>query len=375
MPPIPSPSRDNSNNYRQIFLSDTPLLDVRAPIEFSKGAFPCSLNIPLLDDHQREAIGIRYKEQGQDAAVELGWQLATPAIKQQRLNEWQKYIQQHPEGYLYCFRGGLRSRLSQQLIRDAGIDYPLITGGYKNMRRFLIDELDANSLSMPLVLIGGRTGSGKTILLQQLGNSIDLEGLANHRGSAFGRQLQPQPTQIAFENALSVAVMKQRTQHRTLITEDEGKLIGNITLPPGFLTNMKKSPLVILETRIEQRINLSLFDYVTSAWPQYQQRFGESDGNKNFSEQIMGNLLRIRKRLGGELHKKVSDIFSRALQQLYSNGNADEFRDGIEILLTQYYDPMYDYQQNLRTDQVIFRGSHDEILEWASHTFANNEVA
>ena len=369
--------RPDTDDYRQLFLKDVPLMDVRAPVEFEKGAFPGSHNIPLLDDEQRHVIGTRYKEQGQDAAIELGWQLATDEVKAQRRQDWLAHIQTNPTGYLYCFRGGLRSRLSQQLIRDAGVDYPLIKGGYKAMRRFLIDELDRNSETLPLMLVSGRTGSGKTLLIHDLmavtggTRAVDLEGLAKHRGSAFGRQLEPQPSQIDFENALSIAVMKYRARfseddvEKPLFVEDEGKLIGRVSLPLNFKRAMQHAPLAILETPLEERIDIALADYVTDALPAYRQHFGDDEGAAKFREQILGNLDRIRKRLGGERHQRLRGELSEAIDALVDSGNAEGFRPAIELLLTQYYDPMYDYQQNQREGRAIFRGNREELLHWA----------
>jgi len=362
----PMTTRPDTDHYRELFLNDVPLMDMRAPVEFNKGAFPCSENIPLLDDKQREAVGTCYKNKGQDAAIELGWQLATPAIREQRVSAWQNFIQRHPQGYLYCFRGGLRSRLSQQLVTEAGTAYPLIKGGYKAMRRFLIDELDKNCESMPLTLVSGRTGSGKTLVIHELAHALDLEGLANHRGSAFGRQLQPQPQQIDFENSLSIAVMKQLDQHRQpIFAEDEGRMIGGVTLPMSFIDRMQQAPLAVLETPIAERIDIVLADYITGAYPQYTAQFGEEEGTLKFSEQILGNLSRIRKRLGGERFTQLYAEFSDALVQLIKHNNADGFRAGIQLLLTDYYDPMYDYQQGQREGRVVFRGPRVELLEWA----------
>jgi tRNA 2-selenouridine synthase len=363
---------DNSEDFHTLFLQDTPLLDVRAPVEFNKGAFPAAVNIPLLDDEQRHVIGTRYKEQGQDAAISLGWQLATSEVKAARLAAWQAYIAEHPEGYLYCFRGGLRSNLSQQLIAEAGIDYPLVKGGYKAMRRFLIDELDANSLSLrnaltPLVLIAGRTGSGKTRVIKRIVRSFDLEGIANHRGSAFGRQVKPQPAQINFENSLSIAVLKLRSSHpqAALFTEDEGHMIGSATLPLTLQATMQQAPLAVLETPLEERIDIALEEYVSLARPEYIDAHGEELGSEKFREQILGNLNRIRKRLGGDRHKELTEIFSDAMNEFERSGNADGFRPGIEVLLRDYYDPMYDYQQSRRDGREIFRGNKDEIVAWA----------
>jgi len=364
--------RENTDNYRDLFLNDIPLMDVRAPVEFEKGAFPASTNIPLLDDAQRHVIGARYKEQGQDAAIKLGWKLATDEVQAQRIAAWKQHIAEHPEGYLYCFRGGLRSNLSKKLIAEAGINYPLIEGGYKAMRRFLIDELvdigeALRDPKTPLVLISGRTGSGKTLVINRLSHSVDLEGLARHRGSAFGRQVMPQPAQIDFENALSIAVMKQRHAHPNapLLVEDEGRTIGGVALPLEFQACMQQAPRAVLETPIEERIDISLADYVTDARPQYLQAFGDDEGQVKFREQILGNLDRIRKRLGGDRHKVLVECFTDALNEFERSDDPDGFRPGIEILLSGYYDPMYDYQQNQRDGREIFRGEKDALVEWA----------
>ncbi len=359
-------SRPNTTNYRELFLSNTPMMDVRAPVEYLKGAFPNTQNIPLLDDLQREMIGTRYKEQGQDAAIALGWELATPEIQEVRKKAWRDFAEANPEGYLYCFRGGLRSRMSQDLLKEAGIEYPFIEGGYKAMRRFLIDELENSCDKLPLVLISGRTGSGKTLVIKELERALDLEGLANHRGSAFGRQITPQPSQIDFENQLSIEVLKQRAAHNHVIfTEDEGKLIGQLQLNLTFMEKMKVSPLAVLEAPIEERIDIGIADYVTDALPLYHQEFGKELGNENFREQLLSNLGRIKRRLGGDRHNQLSESFSGAIDELFRTGNADAFRPGIQILLQDYYDPMYDYQQGKREGVKIFHGNKEEMIEWA----------
>ena len=153
--------RDDTSDYRQLFLNDVPLMDVRAPVEFVQGAFPTATNIPLLDDQQREQIGIRYKDAGQEEAIRLGLELATPDIQKQRLEAWTSFCNKYPQGYLYCFRGGLRSRTTQQWLQQQGVEYPLVRGGYKAMRRFLIDELEQSTREVPLVCVSGLTGVGK----------------------------------------------------------------------------------------------------------------------------------------------------------------------------------------------------------------------
>ncbi|MDN3638175.1 tRNA 2-selenouridine(34) synthase MnmH [Simiduia curdlanivorans] len=363
-------TRPNTDDYRRLFLEDLPLMDVRAPVEFDRGAFPSSVNIPLLDNNQRADVGTRYKEQGQDAAIALGWQIATPEIKAARQAAWLAHAQAHPSGFLYCFRGGLRSRLSQQLLKEAGLDYPLVVGGYKAMRRFLIDELETNTAIAPLVLVSGRTGSGKTLLLSHLQRQLDLEALANHRGSAFGRQVDDQPSQIDFENQVSIGLMKllNWNHKQAVFVEDEGKLIGRISLPLNLKARMQQSPLAILETPIDERIDIALADYVTEAWPKYLAFFDQDAAlaEQAFRAQVLDNLSRIRKRLGGDKFDLLFSQFSAALALFFRTGDTDGFRPGIETLLVDYYDPMYDYQKGLRQGREIFRGPAKEYIEWAN---------
>lgn len=353
-------------DLRQVFLAQRPLLDVRAPVEFAQGAFPCAQNIPLLDDQQRQLIGTRYKEQGQDAAIALGWQLATEQVIEQRIDKWQYFLQQHPNALLYCFRGGLRSRLSQQILADAGFTIHYIDGGYKRMRRFLIDSTARLSGTLPLHLIAGRTGSGKTLLINAINNSIDLEGLAQHRGSAFGAQLGGQPSQINFENALAIALLNHEAQspQQALMLEDEGKLIGSLSLPIALKQAMTQAPMIVLHASLQQRVDISLHDYVTAPWPRYQQHYGDAAADA-FGEQVLGNLFRIRKRLGGERYQFIKRLFDEGLRQLaLNNKDYQAFREGIAYLLQHYYDPMYDYQRSLRKGRTLFEGDHASIIQW-----------
>ncbi|RMP21839.1 tRNA 2-selenouridine synthase [Pseudomonas amygdali pv. lachrymans] len=193
---------DNSSDYRALFLNDVPMMDARAPVEFSKGAFPGVINLPLMNDIERQKVGTCYKQHGQDAAIQLGHQLVCGQVKDERVNAWVEFARANPDGYLYCFRGGLRSQTVQRWLKDAGVDYPRIIGGYKAMRTFLLDTLHEAVSECDIVVLGGMTGTGKTEVLTQLRNSLDLEGIANHRGSSFGKRATGQPAQIDFENRL-----------------------------------------------------------------------------------------------------------------------------------------------------------------------------
>ena len=204
------------DDFASFLRDDTPLIDTRSPVEFAKGSLPTAINLPLMMNDEREAVGTCYKEHGQDAALRLGHELVSEDRKSQRVMAWQTFALEHPEGALFCFRGGMRSESAQSWLQDAGVDYPRIKGGYKAMRRWLTDSTDQLVEKTPLLLLGGPTGAAKTRILNEgnrgapIPGSVDLEGLANHRGSAFGRRVTEQPTQIAFELAFGVQLLKHQ---------------------------------------------------------------------------------------------------------------------------------------------------------------------
>ncbi|WP_456417788.1 tRNA 2-selenouridine(34) synthase MnmH [Thiolapillus sp.] len=354
------------SDFRTLFLKDAPLLDVRAPIEYRAGAFPGATNMPLLNDEERHLIGLCYKEQGQSAAIALGRKLIDGQPKANRTAQWQTFVQQHPEGALYCFRGGMRSKIAQEWIHEAtGIVYPRIKGGYKALRNFLLEEINASLAEIRPIVLGGRTGAGKTVVIQQLQNSIDLEGLAWHRGSAFGSHVTPQPSQIDFENNLSIELIRHRAAQRCrLVFEDESKAIGSRHLPPLLYEKMSHSPLVILETPLQERIDNSIQEYVTSALAEYQTQFGAEEGFKKWADRASNSLLRIKKRLGGVRYKKMASRLQYAINHLKQTGNPEAHEEWISQLLTEYYDPMYDYQISQKKDRIVYSGSMTDVLNY-----------
>lgn len=128
--------------------------------------------------------------------------------REARIQAWREASLANPDGYFCCARGGQRSHIAQAWLKEAGVDYPLVKGGYKMLRQAAI-QATVEQVQKPMVLIGGCTGSGKTLLVKQHAQGIDLEGLAHHRGSSFGRTLTPQLSQASFENQLAVELLKR----------------------------------------------------------------------------------------------------------------------------------------------------------------------
>ncbi len=355
------------DDYRSLFLNDTPFLDVRAPVEFNQGAFPFTENFPLMNDQERTDIGIRYKKSGQDEAIKLGQELIQGEIKSERVESWAQYIKQHPEGVLYCFRGGMRSKISQQWIYEkTGIIYPRIKGGYKAMRRFLIDELEVSSQRIEPIILSGRTGIGKTLFLKKIKQQIDLEGLFHHRGSVFGKHVTPQPTQINIENNLSIELIKHLEQgHEKIVLEDEGSNIGSRKLPECLIKKMQQSPIIILEASIEERINITYQEYIIEALIEYQSFYGKEQGFKRWTEQLHDSIDKIQRRLGGVRYKELKKKLTNAIQQ-QTVGNTESFKEWIKVLLVDYYDPMYDYQLSKKQERVVFKGNQNAVFDYLS---------
>lgn len=370
------PNLPEVDDLLSLFLNDVPLLDVRAPVEFNEGAFPQSCNRPLIDDQERHQIGRTYKDLGQDAAIELGIELVSGATKQQRIKGWQDFAQQHPDGVLYCFRGGMRSKISQQwLFEQTGIAYPRVRGGYKALRRFLLEQLEVNSPQIRPVVIGGRTGVGKTRLLHRLSPHLDLEKLAWHRGSAFGRHATPQPAQISFENALSVAVLQ--LLHRGnpwFATEDESRNIGARHMPMSFFEPLSQAPVVVLEASLDERVEVTLQEYVHDALAEYTELLGETAGFEAWAEYLHNSLYRIRKRLGGVNYQAIGTQLNEALQAHRQSGEVERHRDWIGALLSDYYDSMYSYQLEQKKDRICFSGTHVEVCEYLADTYSIQQI-
>src|SRR5690606_15700450 len=308
--------RADSSNYREIFLKDLPLMDARAPVEFAKGAFPTAINRPLMNDIERQKVGTCYKMHGQQAAIELGHRLVSGATKAERIEAWAAFARANPQGYLYCFRGGLRSQITQQWLKEeAGIDYPRVLGGYKAMRSFLIDTTEAAIGECDFVIVGGMTGTGKTEVLAQLDNAVDLEGHANHRGSSFGKRATPQPGQIDFENALAIRLLKMRAAGiEQFVVEDEARLVGRCSIPLPLFQGMQQFPLVWLEDSLEGRIERILKDYVIDLCAEFIGEQGEA-GFAAFAERLQQSLVNIQKRLGGERYQRLALLMDQALAE------------------------------------------------------------
>ncbi len=295
-----------------------PILDVRSPGEYEQGHIPGSVSLPLLDNEARRQVGICYKQAGRDRAVELGFALVGPKIA--------GFIQQArdlaPEGRLslYCWRGGMRSGAMAWALELAGFEVATLQGGYKGFRRWGREQLSEHQ---NLLVVGGMTGTGKTLVLAALAargeQVLDLEGLAHHRGSSYGNLgLPPQPTNEQFWNEVMWRWAGFQRQ-RPVWLEAESKRIGICRIPDELFEQMERAPLVVLRRPLPERLDILLAVYGGLA-----------------TTDLVAATQRIHKRLGGLRTQQAV----AAIQQ-------GQLRDALELILG-YYDRTYHYDLNRR---------------------------
>lgn len=337
------------------------LLDVRAPVEVSRCGVPDAVSLPILTDDERAQVGTCYRKHGQDEAIALGVALTAPH-RRARVAAWQHAVDGHdgPTAFT-CWRGGQRSQLAGRwLAEDAGVSLPRVDGGTKALRRHLMAGLEAQFARTEVLVISGLTGCGKTDLLHELTPvvsddvlALDLEGLANHRGSAFGGFPSGQPAQQTFENHLAATVHLAAPQ--VTVLEDEARQVGRLELPEYVWTKTKQSPVVMLEATHEQRIARIAREYVFEPTAAQTREFVRRD--------LEANLNKLAKRLGGVRTREC-------LSALHDADHDDRWASveahapWIDILLVHYYDKFYERAMTRLSRPVAFRGAADEVVDW-----------
>jgi tRNA 2-selenouridine synthase len=352
-----------TNDFTTIVLNRSPLVDLRAPVEFENGSFMNAVNLPLMTNEERHLVGTCYKHQGHDAAVQLGHTLVSGTVKEERIHQWINFLHIHPDALLFCFRGGMRSQIAQQWIYETvGIEVPRLEGGYKAFRQYLLNAMEPEALNFQSLILTGSTGSGKTVLLQTMENAVDLEGLANHRGSSFGGNPSMQPPQIAFENNLAYRLIQQQNRGFThLLFEDESRNIGRSYLPKTLFETIKGGQYVLLHVDLEDRIQHIHEEYIHQLQYEYQVAYGPVLGMEQWKSSMESSLYRIKKRLGDEVHRMILTSLLDGFYQQVEHDDDSYHRAWIRMLLETYYDPMYQYQIEKKMDRIVFQGSYSEV--------------
>ncbi|MEM9449040.1 MAG: tRNA 2-selenouridine(34) synthase MnmH [Cyanobacteria bacterium P01_E01_bin.6] len=309
-----------------------PILDVRSPGEYEQGHIPEAISVPLFSDDERAQVGICYKRQGREDAIELGLdlvgtKLATFVRLAKGLADSSRWANEATRSIrVHCWRGGMRSGSMAWLLETAGLSVVTLDGGYKSFRHWVRSTL---SQPKPIISLGGMTGTGKTLILHELAklgeHVIDLEGLANHRGSSFGNLgLPPQPSTEHFENLLAMEWATLEAS-RAVWIEAESRRIGTCRIPEELFTPMMQAPVIqIGRSRAERIAHLV-------------QEYGEvgDDG-------LIAATDRIRKKLGGLRTQQATEAIQHG-----------DLATATDIIL-EYYDKTYTYDLNQKRDVPIY---------------------
>ncbi len=311
---------------------DNPIfIDMRSPSEFANGAIPGAINIPLLDDAERGEVGTIYKLTGPEEAKQQGL-----AIVSAKLPALVGSIRAQYKGgrtvVVYCWRGGMRSKSVVGILEIMGIPAYQLLGGYKAYRRHVLETLESFDLKPTVVTLCGSTGVGKTTLLALLKEQgvpvIDLEKLANHRGSVFGSVGLGKPATAQNFDALILRELLRYNDAPYIMVECESKRIGNVYIPEPLFAAMKKGPKLLAYADIETRVTRLIEEYL--------------DVYNSRGDEIRASIQALRARLGAVKTDRLSAAFA-----------AGEVREVVRTLLTDYYDPLYGYEQAAPADYAV----------------------
>lgn len=300
------------------------IIDVRSPSEHEAERILESVNIPLLSDHERAIVGTIYKQEGEMVARRHAVKLISPKIP--TIIEQIVSLKRHGQQLIvYCWRGGLRSEAVASLLSVAGFDCLRITGGYKAWRAQVLKDLAKYELTDRAIILNGHTGTGKTELLQALKETgvqvVDLENLANHRGSVFGALgLGAQPSQKNFDAALRKQL--QALSPGPVVLEAESRKIGRLSIPDCVLSAIRDGRSVLVNGSLQRRAERISGDYL---------RCQSADGIE--IEQAVELLGFLRERLGAKMVAMI--------ENMVRNG---QILEAVTLLLTDYYDPLYNKQ-------------------------------
>lgn len=311
----------------QTFLDEgrnVPVIDVRTPSEFRQGHIPGALNLPLFSDEERAEIGTIYTQISRDESVKRGLEFVGPKMREfvEQALEWCP----RKKALVHCWRGGMRSQSMAWLFQFSGIQTQTLEGGYKVYRNFALQSFET---PQNVIILGGMTGSGKTHVLHKLKEQgeqvIDLEGLAHHKGSAFGSLGEkPQPTNEHFENQIAY-LLKDMDPQRPVWLEDESINIGKNKIPDALFRQMRSAPVVEIKVPQKKRIQQLVADY--SQYP---------------IDKLKESVVKIERRLGGLRTKQALEALDEEDYELVAD------------LTLMYYDKTYKHGLSLREPDSIF---------------------
>lgn len=295
------------------------VVDVRSPCEYQIESIPAAINIPLLSDEERSLVGTIYKQEGEMQARRRAVGMIAPRIPV-IVDRIMAIRKPRHSLVVHCWRGGLRSEAVVSFLSVVGIDCFRLTGGYKAWRKQVVENFEQDAYTFETIVLDGLTGTGKTEILSELNKQgipiCDLEHLANHRGSTFGALgMEPQPSQKDFEARLWCLL--EKCQADTLILEAESRKIGRLALPNFLYQRIKTGRKILIEAPMSSRVARLLEIYSRGI-------------EKANVIRMVENSAPIKERLGREKARTLIDRLK-----------ADDLEGFVEMLLLDYYDPLY----------------------------------
>ncbi len=302
-------------------LQEAIIIDVRTPKEFEEDHIPSALNIPLFDDDERAIIGTLYKQKGKQIAVSTGIEVTSPKLKD-FYNTYLALSKEYNNIVIYCFRGGMRSGSLATFLDSMGITVSKIDGGYKAYRNYVIDYLENLKMNHQFIILHGHTGTGKTMLLEELDilgcTVLNLEALAQNSGSVYGEIFYSgkAPTQKWFDS-LVVDILRN-SKYKNILMESESKKIGKVNLGKSFWDNMLDGKHILINSTPEKRVNRLVEDYT---------RYNTKD-----DEYLKKSTARLKDTIG-----------NKAVDELISQIELKEYGVVADFLIKNYYDKLYVY--------------------------------
>ncbi len=307
---------------------DTIFIDTRTPKEYQEDHLPNAINLPILSNEERAIVGTIYKQVSQEDAINKGVEFFS-----QKMSEYIKEVSQykHKPIIIYCWRGGMRSKTITSLLESLGYNVRQLIGGYKSYREYVRDQLSNYRLKPKIFVLWGLTCTGKTALLQKLPNVIDLEGLAQHRGSLYGSLGLIPNSQKRFDTLFLQNLTKLNNEPYILV-EGESRKIGDVQIPDFFYKAMLKGTHVLITRDINLRATEAVKEYLTS-------------------EEILAKFKTITQNLDRLLTNKRKQEIIQFIEQ-------QQYEEAVKILLTDYYDPLYSH--TLKKTNFSFEVNNDD---------------
>ncbi|MGM0438028.1 MAG: tRNA 2-selenouridine(34) synthase MnmH [Bacillota bacterium] len=314
-------------------------VDVRTSKEYNESTIPGAINLPILNNKERKTVGTIYNNKSPGAAKMKGVEFISPKIPE-LVKKIKELRQEYNYVIIFCSRGNLRSKSIVTFADLAGLKAFQLKDGYKAYRHFILDELENYKLQNKFLVIHGNTGVGKTDLLYKLKNKginiIDLEGLANHRGSAFGGIGLQKPRNQKMFDSLLWEKLESITDENIIAVEAENRRIGMSNLPQFFVNKMEKGIHILIESSMEARINRIYNEYTDSF----------QENQEKFIQKTLNSIESVKKHLIRDMGKEKYNNLKRLVKN-------QELKSVIKILLKHYYDPLYNHKQKMQKNYSL----------------------